>query len=179
MNLFLAHAFTLLFLIVPAAWIAAKLAFPKLSWPIIWFSTAASSWIVGQLVFWAHPPDNGLAAGLMAVLGWIYMLPVLAIFSLFYFALRRWSGTVGTRLVLAVLLALTVAIPFSASRRWISEAEAIARVRAELEKDSYTTITIEQAVQTSNGWTVYATLDGKPHYPVYLSRSGQCTGRGG
>jgi hypothetical protein len=178
-NQYLADAFMMLLLTVPACLVAAKLAYPKLAWTVIILATPAFSWIVANAILWAHPPDNGFAGAVMFLTGWIYMLPILGVFWLIYLPMRRWSGSHGARGAMVGLFVLTVALPVAACFRWIPESKAREAASYELRNRGHSEFKIRDAERTWDGWTLHVTLSDQVDYPVYLSRSGFCSGMGG
>lgn len=178
-NQYLADAFMMLLLTIPACLVAAKLAYPKLPWTVIRLVTPVLSWIVGNAILWAYPPDNGFAGAVMLFTGWVYMLPILGVFSLVYPALRRWSGSRGARAVAVGFSVLTVALPVVGCFRWIPEPKAREVASHELQKRGHSEFDIRGAERTWDGWILHVALPDQSDYPVYLSRSGFCSGMGG
>lgn len=159
--------------------VAAKLAYPKLPWTVIWLATPVLSWIVGNAILWAYPPDNGFAGVVMLFTGWIYMLPILCVFSLAYLLMRRWRGSRSARAAAVGLLALTIALPVAACLRWIPESKAREIASYELQNRGHSEFEIRGAERTWDGWILHVALPDQSDYPVYLSRSGFFSGMGG
>ncbi|MEI6916160.1 MAG: hypothetical protein WCL39_13575 [Armatimonadota bacterium] len=178
-NQYLADAFTMLLLTIPACLVAAKLAYPKLPWTAILLATPVLSWIVGNAILWAYPPDNGFAGAVMLFTGWVYMLPILGVFSLVYLPLRRWSGSRGARAVAVGFSVLTLALPVVGCFRWIPESKAREVASYEIRKRGHSEFVIRGAERTWDGWILHVALPDQSDYPVYLSRSGFCSGMGG
>ena len=178
-NQYLADAFMMLLITIPACLVAAKLSYPKLPWTVIWLATAVLSWIVGNAILWAYPPDNGFAGVVMLFTGWIYMLPILGVLSLLYLPLRRWKRSRGARIAAVGFFVLTVGFPVVGCFRWIPESKAREVASNELQKRGHLEFEICSAQRTWDGWTVHVALPDQSDYPVYLSRSGFFSGMGG
>jgi hypothetical protein len=178
-NQYLANAFMMLMLTIPACLLAAKLACPRLPWLVIFVAILVMSWIVSNSILWAYPLDNGFASVVIYLMGWVYMIPIFGVFSLFYIPMRRWSGSQGAHIVTAGLLFLTVALPVSACFRWIPLSKAKEAASHELRNHGHANFRILHAKRTWDGWILHVTLPSQIDYPVYLSRSGFCTGMGG
>lgn len=178
MNGYLAEALIWLILIIPAALIALKLSYPKVPWWTIILPTPVLSWVIMVGAIGAYAPDNGMSSLVTLMIGWAYMPPFLALFSLNYL-IKPLRGSKPAK-ILAVLLVLTaVVLPISAGYRWLPEAQAVEIAREELQEAGFTNFEIVQTQKTRDGWTIIAELPNHSHYPVYLSRSGFVTARGG
>jgi hypothetical protein len=178
-NQYLADAFMMLLFTVPACLVAAKLAYSEIPWKVIWLATAVLSWIVSNAILWAFPPNNGFAGAVMLFTGWIYMLPILGVFSLVYLLMRRWRGSRGARAAAVGFFALTVVLPVAGCLRWIPESKAREVASYELQNRGHSEFEIRTAQRTWDGWILHVALPGQSDYPVYLSRSGFCSGMGG
>jgi hypothetical protein len=63
--------------------------------------------------------------------------------------------------------------------RWLPEEQAREIASEELKGRGFTDFEVREIQKTWDGWTVYAEIPNHPSYPVFLSRSGFCTGIGG
>lgn len=179
-NQYLSEALsTLLFLVVPAFLVTLKLAYPKIPTKVIWGVAGILSWITGNLSLWAFPPENGFASAVMLLFGWVYILVPLGLCFLIYLPLRKWSGA-RVFLVFAIfLLVLSVWLPVSACFRWMPEPEARDIAIKEVQKRGIFDGEIHRVQRTHEGWTIFVKAPNRELFPVYLSRSGFCTGMGG
>lgn len=177
-NAYLANSIAWLILVVPAALIALKLGFPQIRWWIILLAAPVLSWFVSVGYFWAFPPNMGFGATLAMMFGWATMLPLLGLFSLIS-RVKRFRGAKGTRFVATVLVVMTFALPIGACFRWLPEDQAREIALEELQRSGFTKVEIRDTQKTWDGWTVYADVPNYPRYPVFLSRSGFCSGMGG
>jgi hypothetical protein len=177
-NQYLADAFMMLLITIPACLVAAKLAYSGLSWKVIWVVTPVLSWIVGNAILWAYPPDNGFTGAFTLFTGWVYMLPILGVFSLVYLPMRRWRGSRGARAAAVGLFVLDVALPVAGCFRWIPESKAREIASYELQNRGHSEFKIRGAERTWDGWILHVSLANQSDYPVYLSRSGFCSGIG-
>ena len=177
-NAYLADAIAWLILVVPAALIALKLGFPKTRWWMILLAAAVLSWFVSVGYFWAFPPNMGFGAALARIFGWATMLPLVGLFSLIWLV-KGLRGARGTQLVAAILVVTAFALPIVACFRWLPEEEARKIAQDELKRSGFTHFELRDTEKTWDGWTVYADVPNYPRYPVFLSRSGFCSGMGG
>lgn len=177
-NGYLSEAFAWDLLILAAALVAMKIAFPATRWWIIGLVAAGLSWVVSVAYFTAFPPDNGFGAILAALFGWFTMLPILALFSLVWF-IRPIRGAKAMKVAMIALFAVAASLPVIACFRWIPEQDAKAIAAEELESKGFVGFDIGEAQRTWAGWTINARLSTKEFYPITLSRSGFCTGTGG
>jgi len=177
-NAYLADALAWLIVVIPATLIALKLGYQKIRWWMIFVATLLLSWIVSVGYFQAFPPNMGFGAVLAWMFGWATMLPLLGVFSIVWNA-KRWRGTTLARLLVVLLAVIALALPITACFRWLPEEAAKTIAREELMRNGYTEFEVGDAKRTWDGWTVYAELPNGQRYPVYLSRSGFCSGMGG
>ena len=177
-NQYLPEAFAWDLLVLPGALVAAKIAFPRTRWLVVWLVAAGLSWIVSVSYFSAFPADNGFGAVIARLFGWMTMLPVVALFSLSWF-IRPLHGTRAAKIVMITPFVIAVLLPVIACFRWIPEREAKIVAMEELKARGFVDFHISDAKRTWAGWTISARLATKESYPVTLSRSGFCTGTGG
>lgn len=110
--------------------------------------------------------------------GWATMLPLLGLLSLMGFV-KGLRGARVTRVIAAMLVLTAVGLPVVACFRWLPEEQALEVAREELKGRGFTGSDVREIQKTWDGWTVYAEIPNHPRYPVFLSRSGFCTGVGG
>ena len=177
-NAYLADAIAWLILVVPAALIALKLGLPQIRWWMILLAAPVLSWLVSVGYFWAFPPNMGFGAALAMMFGWATMLPLLGLFSVIWLV-KGFRRARGTRFVAAMLVLAALALPTAACFRWLPEEEAKEIAREELRRSGFTQFEVRDTQKTWDGWTVYADVPNHPKYPVFLSRSGFCSGMGG
>lgn len=177
-NAYLADSFAWLFLIIPAALAAAKLGFPMIAWWILWLVAAILGWFISFGYFWAFPPDNGSAAILGTLLGWLAILPFFGIFSVVWFV-PRWHGAATPKVVTILLASASFALPIGTCFRRIPEFEAEGIAERELRRMDFRNYEITDVRKTWDGWSILFKLADGTQYPVFLSRSGYCTGMGG
>ncbi|MCF6313404.1 MAG: hypothetical protein L3J39_13225 [Verrucomicrobiales bacterium] len=178
-NQFLENALAWLFLILPACLVVIKLAYPKISWLLLYFITATFSWIVCYGLLWTSPAENGFGNAVILAIGWVFMLPILAISSLLSLPARRWIGSTKIKLLALGLWMLALILPISACFRWIPESRAIDLARLKLQSSGISKFEIYQAERTWEGWIIHIKTPQQNDYPVYLSRSGFISGIGG
>ena len=80
-NAYLADAFALLIVVIPAALVALKLGFREIRWWMVFLAAPVLSWMVSVGYIWAFPPNTGYGTALAMMFGWATMLPVLGLFS--------------------------------------------------------------------------------------------------
>lgn len=177
-NAYLADAMAWLILVVPASLIALKLGFPQIRWWMILLAAPVLSWVVSVGYFWAFPPNMGSGAALAMMFGWATMLPLLGLFSLVGLV-KGFRGARGTQFVAAMLFLTTLALPIAAGFRWLPKEQAEEIAREELQRSGFIEFEVRDTQKTWDGWTVYADVPNHPKYPVFLSRSGFCSGMGG
>ena len=177
-NAYLADAIAWLILIVPAALIALKLGYPQIRWWMILLAASVLGWFVSVAYFRAFPPNMGFGAALAGMFGWATMLPWLGLLSLMGFV-KGLRGARTTRVIAALLVLTAVGLPVVACFRWLPEEQALEIAREELKGRGFSGFEVREIQKTWDGWTVYAEVPNHPRYPVFLSRSGFCSGTGG
>lgn len=174
-----------LFLIMIAALISlvlAKLGIPGFTWKIVWILTLTISWLVINFSLWIEPPGNGTAYSVNFLFGWMYMLPVTAIFwllqAVFFGCWPRLRSKPGfqraCRLGADLTLVLIVALFLYGTFGCISRESAIAAATRHASRQGLVALGTPHATWSWNRWSIKFGDDSGPF--VDVSRTGALLG---
>ncbi|GAA5496539.1 hypothetical protein Rhal01_02723 [Rubritalea halochordaticola] len=179
-NEYLADALMWLCLLLPLLLVLWKHAYSHTTWPAIWIVATILGWSLGYIGLHASPAENGFANLVMLVFGWLILLPGLALATLIvYFPLLKWGSQRLSLKLVPILTIICLILPLKAMFTWMPENQAIEAAEREMQLTKFESFSFQEAERTWRGWIIYYKIPNQSLYPVYLSRGGECTGKGG